>query len=72
VVVVVVVVVVVLISSIIVNLRELDVAHNCITHISEGVLPLMPLQDLDLSANMLKSLPSDLGGSHLPQLTQVS
>jgi Leucine-rich repeat (LRR) protein len=52
------------------RLRELDAANNCLQSVDGDLFPLLPLQDLDLSANMLLSLPASIGSS-MPSLTQL-
>ncbi len=51
------------------RLRELDAANNCLQSVEGELFPLLPLQDLDLSANMLSALPASIGT--MPSLTQL-
>jgi hypothetical protein len=51
------------------KLRDLDAANNCLQSVEAELFNLLPLQDLDLSANMLSALPSSIGS--MPALTQL-
>lgn len=47
--------------SLLSGLEELDVSHNLLTKLPEGIANCSKLRVLNISANTLSSLPSDIG-----------